>query len=463
MRFQRHQSALVLASALTVGSFVGATAYTQHRLTSLDALSSAIETDAAPSLEFIGRAGARLEHTRMLLRDLLEAENPSPETVNAARDELGALQRDIDSYLQLTPLPGEHELWSATRRNLDDAIAAARAVIDATQQRHAFSRASPSWVRADAALDRASRTVRETLEFDVTSSERLAHEMQTVRAATTKQIIVLDIFATAVATLSAFVAIRFSRRHDDLSQRHNALLNERISDLDRFAGRVAHDILSPLDAVGLGIALAGRSVDADGHAHLERAQRSLQRVKQLVGGLLGFARAGATSDANARCRVDLVLASVVGDCSEVAKEKGITVVLEHCERIEVHCAVGVLTSVVQNLVTNAIKYMGDAPQRQVVVRAHTAAARVQIEVADTGPGIPSELQATMFEPFVRGDHADVHGMGLGLATVKRLVEAHGGTVQVQSGRGTGTVFRVDLPIAGSTVVDSSQSFRAIVS
>src|ERR1051325_9473736 len=126
MRFKRHQSALVLASALTVGSFVGATAYTQHRLTSLDALSSTLEANALPILEYLGRSGVRLERARMLISDGLEATGPVPDALNDADAELRALEQDIHRYLQLTPLPGEGELWTSMRRDLDAAVGLAR-------------------------------------------------------------------------------------------------------------------------------------------------------------------------------------------------------------------------------------------------------------------------------------------------------------------------------------------------
>ena len=69
MGFSRHHSALVLASLITVAAFVAATAYTQNRLATLDVLSTTIETNAAPSLEYLGRAGVGLRRLRQLLYD----------------------------------------------------------------------------------------------------------------------------------------------------------------------------------------------------------------------------------------------------------------------------------------------------------------------------------------------------------------------------------------------------------
>jgi len=68
-------------------------------------------------------------------------------------------------------------------------------------------------------------------------------------------------------------------------------------------------------------------------------------------------------------------------------------------------------------------------------------------VEDTGPGIPVGLQKVVFDPFVRGPQEVADGTGLGLATVKRLAEAHGGRVGLQSTVGVGSVFWVELPLA----------------
>jgi len=71
--------------------------------------------------------------------------------------------------------------------------------------------------------------------------------------------------------------------------------------------------------------------------------------------------------------------------------------------------------------------------------------RVRLEVADTGPGIPAELRTRIFEPFFT-TKAPGHGTGLGLALCRGIIEAHGGTIQMESRPGHGTVFRIELPL-----------------
>jgi signal transduction histidine kinase len=112
----------------------------------------------------------------------------------------------------------------------------------------------------------------------------------------------------------------------------------------------------------------------------------------------------------------------------------------------VACAPGVLYSILTNLITNALKYLGDSPERRVTVRSAQRAGRVLVEVQDTGSGVPAGLVQQIFEPYTRVPSAHAApGHGLGLATVKRLVAAHGGHVGVRPVDGRGSIFWFELP------------------
>jgi signal transduction histidine kinase len=100
---------------------------------------------------------------------------------------------------------------------------------------------------------------------------------------------------------------------------------------------------------------------------------------------------------------------------------------------------------VTNLVSNALKFMGDAPLRRITLRAREVGPYAEISVSDTGPGIAPEIRDKIFEPHFRGD-PQVPGFGLGLATVRRLAEAHNGTVGVEGGADGGSRFWFRLPI-----------------
>jgi len=109
-------------------------------------------------------------------------------------------------------------------------------------------------------------------------------------------------------------------------------------------------------------------------------------------------------------------------------------------------------------VRNAIKYMGSRTQREIQVRVLERNEFVRTEVDDTGPGIPADKLASLFQPYFRANRSGVEGLGLGLATVKKLAENHGGRAGVVSVVGKGSTFWFELPRAG-TPADSEADER----
>jgi signal transduction histidine kinase len=195
-------------------------------------------------------------------------------------------------------------------------------------------------------------------------------------------------------------------------------------------------------------------------------------VRTIVEGILEFARSGArpsSGSADVAEVLDGVLAELAPEAegarvqlhvppferasspAEIRRGAPRAVRLTSPERVKVATSPGVLTSVVSNLVRNAIKYMGDSPTRSISVCVLARRRSVLFEVCDTGPGVKPELHGYIFEPYARVDGTGVPGIGLGLATVKRFVTAHGGSVGVRSPAspetGAGAVFWFDLPRA----------------
>jgi signal transduction histidine kinase len=106
-----------------------------------------------------------------------------------------------------------------------------------------------------------------------------------------------------------------------------------------------------------------------------------------------------------------------------------------------------LRQVVTNLVSNAVKF---TEKGSIAIASRSDGMEVVVEVRDTGPGIPAAQLGRLFSEFVQLGSLKqrARGTGLGLAICKRLVEAHGGKVAVESEPGRGSTFRVHLPVAG---------------
>src|ERR1019366_3533783 len=132
----------------------------------------------------------------------------------------------------------------------------------------------------------------------------------------------------------------------------------------------------------------------------------------------------------------------------MAKGKKVTITIALPETLpKVRADREKLAQIVMNLVDNAIKF--NKPEGVVHVAAETHGKELRLQVKDSGRGIPAEDIPRIFERFYRGNKDRSHeipGTGLGLAIVKHLVEAHQGTVQVESTPGKGSVFSIFLPI-----------------
>ena len=128
-----------------------------------------------------------------------------------------------------------------------------------------------------------------------------------------------------------------------------------------------------------------------------------------------------------------------------AERAGVCLSLD-AEPVRAAASATAVRAIVANLVENGIKYMRDDGPRTVTASARRQGREVRIEVRDTGIGIPAARLPTIFDPFVRS-RVRRDSYGLGLATVKRLADAHGGRVTVVSEEGAGTAFVVELPRA----------------
>src|SRR5208282_3883265 len=216
---------------------------------------------------------------------------------------------------------------------------------------------------------------------------------------------------------------------------------------------LSHELRSPLTSIVVSADLLNRGV-------LDQCQRDLAvaildecaRMKQLTDNLLNLARGEMPSIALKRERLDVsrLAKEVVARFRVQAEEKRINLPIDADLSIETSGDPVKLSWVISNLIGNALRYTPSGGT--IAVRTRTEGGRLQIEVSDSGPGIPFEIRQYIFERSAQygGTRDDQLGAaGLGLAIVKEIVEAHGGRIFVDSADGHGSTFIVELPLAES--------------
>lgn len=441
---------LLVAFAAVVLCFVGSTAYAQLVAREIGELSETLTTNAMPSIQHLASARADLRQLQVLADDYVVAEYPArAATLGAILGTEAKIDTDLDVYLRLPVYPGEDAFW----QDIHDALSAVHAAVETTRKHiEAGDRegAAVSVKALDAACERAVAAVLAAIDFDAGMGEQMGRRIGEARR---RSLFVALGLNTASVALSAVVALLVTRAvvaHARLLREHNELVARRAEELEQFAGRVAHDIRNPVSAAMLSLAALHRRVAGDEALRrlAARGVSSLERAARLLDGLLAFARAGARPAPDARADVGAVLRSVLDELGPEAAEKGVELRVEPLAGQVVRCEASILEVVLSNLIRNAIKYIGDGPERRVTVRARDAGpSSVRVEIEDTGAGIPEALRGSIFAPFVRGPTQGQQGVGLGLATVQRICDAHDGHAGVDAAPVRGSCFWFELPSA----------------
>jgi signal transduction histidine kinase len=420
---------LIGALALVMVGFAAETAYMFHADHKLDLAVHRVQQGVLPAVSEL----TRMRRAMIALGTCAPRPEHRPEqmvacTVEAHRQVVASFA----AYLRTRNLPVEPAHLDEIRAQLA-LLSASVAELRRSPKPFdpAMSQVLATLGPLDEALDRlTAANVRHTLLLSE-QSHALLHRSEAVE-------LILATAALLIATFATILGLVAMRRH----QRS---LEQRAAELERFGETVAHDLLSPLSSLGLAMpVIQERHPDDEQTQRLtSRALNTVRHVRALVDGLLDFARAGVRPAAAAD--VDSVLNDVATELSEQATQLRARIDVEHAAG-RLACSSSVLYSITANLATNALKYLGDSPERRVRLRAHARNGSILVEVEDSGPGIPPSLAELIFDPYVRLTRSQP-GLGLGLATVKRLVLAHGGQVGVRSAPSGGSIFWFELPAA----------------
>lgn len=286
-------------------------------------------------------------------------------------------------------------------------------------------------------------------------------------------VVVLVWFAWAASGLAKLLKRAGERLHalNDELQQHQNLLESRIAERTReleesqaqvlhqekmaafglLAAGIAHEVGNPLTSISTLVQmLEGRDLDEYTRTRLGQVGGQLARIQTILRELVNFSRPANSQRGTAS------VGEIVREALDIAKYykggKNRRIRIEVPDDLPpVHGVRDQLVQVIFNLVLNAIDATGKGGE--IVVSASEADGRLALSVADDGTGIPLEAREKLFRPYFT---TKKHGTGLGLFVIRKIVEEHGGTVEVASEPGRGTTFHISLP-----GVRPSERFRPI--
>ncbi|TMB59306.1 MAG: HAMP domain-containing histidine kinase [Deltaproteobacteria bacterium] len=436
---------LAAALVLIVGAFVGGTLLTQAISSRMEADASDIANNAAPHVQQLTLARTALTKIRILAERANEecARQDAPFFADEIERMAGEMQDSVATYLTAPAFPGEEALQQGLKKRMADLRSILTEYVGLSRAGQCETARALEEGGFSRAAAQASVEFGNLVDFNAQQIERLVQEIGETRARANTMALALDVVAVTLASGAGLVLARLLRRDARLQAEYGRVQRERADELEAFAARVAHDVRSPLSAIHVSLHLLRRAPEEGKEAIIDRARRSADRLNAVVTDLYAFASAGARPDPHASCAVAPVVNGVLEDARPAASMAGVAMSVEVPDSCEVACAPGVLVTLLSNLLSNAIKHAGREGGK-LAIRIRPGAI-VRFEVEDDGPGIPVEDQERMFQPYVRGKSVATAGLGLGLATVKRLAESHGGSFGVRSSPGAGSTFWFEIP------------------
>jgi len=242
--------------------------------------------------------------------------------------------------------------------------------------------------------------------------------------------------------------IDISASEETQALRQQLLQAQRLSSVGEIASSVAHEFNNILTTI-LNYARLGMRGDvapAQKQA-FEKILKGSNRAAAIVGGMLGFAR----NNANRRETTDMVelIEEVLMLTEKEMSKHRVSVEKIYHSRPSIPVVAGQIEQILINLVLNARQAMPTGGRLKIELRENREADMVEIRVADTGVGIPTEQLRMIFEPFYTTKVPDENGHGgngLGLSVCRQIIEQHQGRIRVESVPGKGSAFTVKLPM-----------------
>lgn len=428
----------------------------------------------ARSVEHAGEIARREERTAYLVSaialDLSEARSnlrqaltdPGARAEPVVEDARAQITSARAESAELATLLGgeERALWGSLGPGLDAMLGHIERATDALA-RHEPRRAGLLLDENAGASHRLFHQLEEFRRVSLAETDRAVEDIgretqRTIRIASASWLALAAVLALAWTLILRLLA----GQRRALADRMQAL-EAANRELEAFSGRVAHDMRDVLSPIGLGVEVIEKtSRDPAMLGVAQRIGRSSARGRELVEGLLVFSRAaGRPGAAPGEAEIARELADVLDQLEQPIRAAGVQVETRVPPAARVAVPPALFHVVLANLVGNAVKFMRGCPERKLAIEASEHVDGWRIELADTGKGIPAAELGRVFEALYRGARSTGSGVGLGLATAKRIVESHGGHIELASTPGRGTTVTLVLPRAAAIGSDARDAVR----
>jgi PAS domain S-box-containing protein len=234
-------------------------------------------------------------------------------------------------------------------------------------------------------------------------------------------------------------------------QARAAALERSNADLERFAYAASHDLQEPLNSIRLSagavIEAARERLDAEERELMAHIDAAAGRLSGQVRGLMQVAQVALGRQAGEQVALAVAIKDAIDALRAAAVECGAEIEVQDPVP-DVDVPRTELSAVLQNVISNAIKYRRDGVTPRIAIAAEKGEAIIEVRVADNGLGLSDEELDRIFGLFERGA-SDQPGTGMGLAVTRRMLERLGGTILARSpGRGQGSEFTVLVPLNG---------------
>jgi two-component system sensor histidine kinase CpxA len=237
---------------------------------------------------------------------------------------------------------------------------------------------------------------------------------------------------------------------DMMAERIEALIDAQA----RLTRDISHELRSPLTRLSVALELARKKAEEDATEALDRIEREVNRLNEMIGQLLTLTRVETGTDRIQKVPVDLadLIAGVVEDAEFEAQGRNCSVSFSFDEEIPIAGVRDLLRSAIENVVRNGIRHTRQGTAVEITLGRIKQDSDVfaVVRTRDHGQGVPEEVIPELFQPFYRAGEArerSTGGAGLGLAIAERAVRLHGGTIKAANADEGGLIVEIRLPLS----------------